>query len=309
MGFPDPRLQPQSRQLHPLLDAFLKGMRREDDPQKRSYPVNVRILRKLRDARRDGAFREMDDHTIDLLIVGFFWLLRPCEYLDTQCVESRTQAFRLKHIILVLDGKVYNASRTSLNDLMTKIVTSASLEFDDQKNAVRGETIGHKATSDPIFCPAKALQRIALRHVLHASTPFGDREKPICQHFNPAPRRRQWCGIKPSHATTVLRAAASLVEHETNIPAKLITVRSLRPGGATALLCAGVDSDTIKLLGRWKSDAMFRYLRVQADAQGKHHSQLMLDNGSFTFSPGACAAAGLPREAPPGSAAILAEPT
>ena len=53
---------------------------------------------------------------------------------------------------------------------------------------------------------------------------------------------------------------------------------------------------------------MFRYLRVQADAQDKHYSQLMLDNGSFTFSPGACAAAALPREAPPGSTAILAEP-
>ena len=159
-----------------------------------------------------------------------------------------------------------------------------------------------------MFCPGKALLRIALRHVRHSPTAYGDREKPICQHFNPAPPWRHWHGIKPSHATTVLRAAASLVEHVTNVPAKLFTVRSLRPGGATALLCAGVDSDTIKLLGRWKSDAMFHYLRVQADAQDKHYPQLMLDNGSFTFSPGACAAAALPREAPAGSAAILAEP-
>ena len=48
------------------------------------------------------------------------------------------------------------------------------------------------------------------------------------------------------------------------IPAASISCRSLRPGGATALLCAGVDDETIKLIGRWQSDAMLRYLRVDA---------------------------------------------
>ena len=31
------------------------------------------------------------------------------------------------------------------------------------------------------------------------------------------------------------------------------------PGGSTALLCTGVDGDTIKLIGHWQSDAMLRY--------------------------------------------------
>lgn len=31
-----------------------------------------------------------------------------------------------------------------------------------------------------------------------------------------------------------------------------------------ALLCAGVDSDRLQLIGRWRSDEMFRYLNVQA---------------------------------------------
>ena len=65
---------------------------------------------------------------------------------------------------------------------------------------------------------------------------------------------------------------------------KLYTTRGLRPGGATALLCAGVDPDLIQLLGRWLSDAMFRYLRVQAAT--KRLSQLMLEHGTYTFAPG-----------------------
>jgi hypothetical protein len=43
-----------------------------------------------------------------------------------------------------------------------------------------------------------------------------------------------------------------------------VSVRSTRSGGAMALLCAGVDSDRIRLIGRWRSDEMYRYLHVQA---------------------------------------------
>ena len=47
---------------------------------------------------------------------------------------------------------------------------------------------------------------------------------------------------------------------------------------------AGIDSDHIQLLGRWQSDVMFRYLRIQA-ATGDL-SQKMLDHGGYSFAPG-----------------------
>ncbi len=43
-----------------------------------------------------------------------------------------------------------------------------------------------------------------------------------------------------------------------------VSVRSTRSGGAMALLRAGVDSDRIHLIGRWRSDEMHRYLHIQA---------------------------------------------
>ncbi|NJR31298.1 hypothetical protein HC762_00695 [bacterium] len=60
------------------------------------------------------------------------------------------------------------------------------------------------------------------------------------------------------------------------------------------------------LLGRWKSDAMFRYLRIQAAVHSQEFSQRMLDHGAYTFVPANFASGGSPKEAPPPVAELLA---
>ena len=108
--------------------------------------------------------------------------------------------------------------------------------------------------------------------------------------------------------TTALRTSAARLRHLTGIDPALLSARSLRPGGATALLCANIDKDTIKLLGRWKSDAMFVYLRVQALAYHTNIAQHMQDHGSYTFAPGVYNASvtdPLPTQLPPAVAAAL----
>jgi hypothetical protein len=52
-----------------------------------------------------------------------------------------------------------------------------------------------------------------------------------------------------------------------------------------ALLCANVDTDRIRLLGRWRSDEMLRYLHVQAEPLMRNFSSLMLTGGHFTLIP------------------------
>jgi hypothetical protein len=52
-----------------------------------------------------------------------------------------------------------------------------------------------------------------------------------------------------------------------------------------ALLCAHVDSDVIRLLGRWRSDKMLRYLHIQAEPVMRDFSRRMLAGGSFTLLP------------------------
>ena len=105
--------------------------------------------------------------------------------------------------------------------------------------------------------------------------------------------------------TNALRHAARIVQPLTGIDPNLLSTRSLRPGGATALLCAGVDKDHIQLLGRWQSDAMLRYLRIQAATS--RLSQRMLAHGRYSFAPGTFDQAhALPQEAPPAIRALLA---
>ena len=40
---------------------------------------------------------------------------------------------------------------------------------------------------------------------------------------------------------------------------------SLQAGGATTLICGSVDDYLFQLIGRWKSDAMIRYLHISAN--------------------------------------------
>jgi hypothetical protein len=52
-----------------------------------------------------------------------------------------------------------------------------------------------------------------------------------------------------------------------------------------ALLCANVDTDRIRLLGRWQSDKMLKYLHVQAVPVVAPLCSAMLRHGHFTLLP------------------------
>jgi hypothetical protein len=246
-------------------------------------------------------FGTLNNHVILLTIIAFYWLLRPAEYLNPETPDSRSQAFLLRNIHFTMDGKVYNAIHAPLYD-ETDLgrITFASLQFSDQKNAVKGEQVGHRATSDSTWCPAKALGRLVLHLRKHNAKPH----TPIFHHYNTYDKK--WYKVTSTFITNGLRHAATSVEDITGISPTLISARSLRPGGATALLCAGIDKDAIQLLGRWKSDAMLRYLRIQAASLQFNYAQQMLDHGAYTFHPQALADDGLPNEAPPTVAALLA---
>jgi hypothetical protein len=65
-----------------------------------------------------------------------------------------------------------------------------------------------------------------------------------------------------------------------------ITAKSLRTGGAMALLLAQVDTDVIRLIGRWRSDEMLRYLHLQAQPVMLNFARRMLQGGVYTLLPG-----------------------
>jgi hypothetical protein len=180
-----------------------------------------------------------------------------------------------------VDDTVVAATDPSLNDLDLSRITRASLTFDDQKNAVRGEQITHAATNDPDLCPCKSLARICANLRQHNAAA----KTPLHTYYDTS---NEPCCVTPQHVTEALRLAAAALEHRTGIPPHNLSARSLRPGGATALLCSGVHTTVIQLIGRWRSDAMLLYLRVAALASTTNLAQQMLVAGAYTFAPGTC---------------------
>ena len=73
-----------------------------------------------------------------------------------------------------------------------------------------------------------------------------------------------------------------------NCTHKDISPRSLRSGGAMALLCAKVPIEQIKLIGRWRSDAIFRCLHSQALPIVTPLAADMIVRGDFVLLPGGC---------------------
>ena len=80
-----------------------------------------------------------------------------------------------------------------------------------------------------------------------------------------------------------LRHHAELLQHKTGVDLSDYTPRSLRAGGAMALLLGGCDDLVVKLVGRWHTDLMMEYLHQAALPIYKQLSSKMFANGGHSF--------------------------
>lgn len=207
----------------------------------------------------------------DLLIIGFFFLMRPGEYCDS---GASKHPFRLRDIEL-------HNHNTSLPWDTTPTTTLhranfITLTFTTQKNAIRGEKIGHGLSSHPTICPVKAIVRRILYLRAEGATPT----TPI-HMFK---RNTLWRPVRSSEITTAMRLAARNMPH-LGITEDKLEARSLRAGGAMALLNSGASRTDIQLFGRWLSDSMIRYLHVQAHNRVSGYAKDMFNNGDYTLHP------------------------
>ena len=208
-----------------------------------------------------------------MIVLAFFFLLRPGAYTAT---ASDTTPFRMCDVQLFI-GPV-RIDLTTADEQTLWSANFASLTFTTQKNGVRGEVIGLGRSGDPQFCPVLCIVRRIL-HLRHFNAPA---ETPLASHFT----NHRWRPVSAKDISTTLKLAAAILGPTYGFLPKDISARSMRAAGATALLCAQVDSDTIRLIGRWRSDEMLRYLHVQAEPVMRHFAQRMLTQGAFIMHPG-----------------------
>jgi hypothetical protein len=124
-----------------------------------------------------------------------------------------------------------------------------TLEFTTQKNGVCGKVIGLAPSGHPLLCPCRALARRII-HFRRFNISF---DKLIASYFN-----GKLVHVKPANITTTLRNAVALFDsHRLGFLPVYVSACSMRAAGAMALLCANVDSNVIRLLGRWRSDECY----------------------------------------------------
>ena len=268
VGAPDPRLTATGRTEF-RLGRQLRGYAKTDDPPTRVKPIPVQVIHHAANlARQHGSVEALAIN--NMICMAFFFLCRPGEY--TAPTGDNTP-FRLCDVTFHIGQRQVLGSEATPDDLAR--ATFVCLVFTTQKNSVRGEIIGLGLSGEPFTCPVIALARQVAHLRLHNAQPT----TPICTFYsNNRPHY-----VTPADITTTLRVSIRALGSTIGFTAKEASGRSLRAAGAMALLCAHVDSDTIKLLGRWRSDEMLRYLTVQAQPIMRDFSRRMLQGGHYTL--------------------------
>ena len=167
-------------------------------------------------------------------------------------------------------SKMLNA-RLDINTSLTSILlrwhnsclphsshSPSSLTLITQKNGVKGEKLSHATNGQPSACPVRAVTRCII-HLNQHNAPPSTR---LHTYYDARNRRR---AVSSTMITSILRAAALCIPGHAGVDPSNIATRSLRASGASmALLLDGMDPDKIRIVGRWRSDAMFRYLHAHA---------------------------------------------
>ena len=115
---------------------------------------------------------------------------------------------------------------------------------------MRGEKIDHGAIGDPLFFPKEALRR----QVAHLQQHGAPADIPLARFKTP---RGRWINVTPTMITAHIKATVKLLAGtHLGLTHKDVSARSLWEAGAMALLCSGVDTNIISLIGLWNSSSL-----------------------------------------------------
>lgn len=272
MGSPDPRLD-HFGSIHLSLKRQSRGYAKSDPPPNRMKPIPFQILLHMSSMVHDDAQASTALVSIaDMICIAVYFLMRPGEY----CASSAdAHPFRIRDVELFAGPQAINISLATETQLLS--ATYVRLTFSTQKNGVRGERVGQGLSGHPRFCPVRAVAWRLLHLRLHDAPP----ETPLHCYFDRHNRRQP---VKSQEVTQLLHRSVTMLGQDYNLSTSEVDCRSLRPSGAMALLCSEIDPDNIRIMGRWKSDAMLRYLHAEALPMRQHLAQAMLQGGqTITF--------------------------
>ena len=178
--------------------------------------------------------------------MAFFFLLRPGEYCWT---NADGHPFYLEDVSFEINNINYKAIDIPLD--LLPYATGAGLYFTEQKNGIKGDLVILTRSRDTAACPVKVLAD-RVRHLRENGAPA---DTPLHTYYSLGRPFR----VSDRMITAWLRLATTSIQAP-GMP----TVGALRTTGAQSLLNGGVPIAMIKLIGRWRSDEVFRYLHTSS---------------------------------------------
>lgn len=265
LGMIDPRMDRTGAKLDIRLTRLVSGWKRADGGSIRRRPLPVALLQAA--TRMAQALDASLAHKAmnRLMWLGCFFLLRPGEYLKKPTSQF---PFKLKQIFFRAGKVEFRADRIPLTWLTDHVsaLTFGGLQFDLQKNGVPDEKIGLGSSQKHLTNPVRVLAAIVLELRRHPAT-TGD--TPIYTYYDKYGAART---ITDRLMTTYLRQVGLSVPTEQSP-----TIGALRCTGATLLLEGGIAKELIQLLGRWRSDEVFRYLHTQSEPMMQQLTDALVD--------------------------------
>lgn len=258
------------------LSRMLRAYTKEDPPPSRVKPVPMQlVVQVVLTAYSPANFHDKALQTIaDMTCIGFYFLMRPGEHT----VTANNTPFKYADVEVFIGHTKLDWRTVPYPTL--EAATHMRLTFTTQKNGVKGEIIAHGRSGHPRVCPVKATVR-RLKYARMLNLP---NTAPLCTYHTNTGNTKH---VRSADITKALRTClATLPPTSVDIRSSEIDARSLRAGGATALLNAGVDRNTIQLVGRWKSDAMLRYLHVSNLPVMQSFAMRMFNRGATDVPPG-----------------------
>ena len=152
-----------------------------------------------------------------------------------------------KHKILI----VLYTSKTHSEAMYQQQIKISALDttYSEQTPSGTNSKQSHKKTAgQAFFCPFKAVRDyLSIR-----KNGFRNRQENFFLFQDESP-------IRPIHVRTVLRTCL----HRIHLDPSIYNTMSFCSGRACDLLKMGYSVDNIKKMGRWKSNAVFKYIRYQ----------------------------------------------
>jgi hypothetical protein len=271
LGAPDPRRDTFGG-IDFRIQRQIKSYHKVDDPPRRVKPIPITIIVYIMSSAFGRERNEEDLAIADVIAIAFFFLLRPGEYTGTTADDT---PFRLEDVALYIRDRRLDVMTASFVEI--DAATSVSYKFTTQKNGTRDEKLVQGLSGDSKCCPVTA----TARRIKYHRSKHSKQTVSIASYY----RAHRRTNIRAKDITDTLRHAMTMNYHRTGIHASEISARSLRAGGAMAMMCSKIDLNNIRMMGRWHSDAMMRYLHVQAQPIIERYAAKMFNNGTYTFQP------------------------